>query len=426
MYKIEGWVVGSALLVACAASPNSESTEEGMAAPPSGSPTRLPLRNAPDVEPPSELLTNGVTAIRSLDCGELSETNSSGVTTRMREVYYPDAINMKLRRFPQLAQATGLSTVDDCEQSREFMRHYRALAESQPELFANPVKDELARIGRAESEDVAAAIEGSAAANSDVAVAKQSILNGTTTTSHYATVYLTDNFGASCSGIQISKFHILTSAHCLEKTQQGWARAGVWRQMCNGTSCTLQPTPYSDMWVFLQRYPGYAGNGDYPDDIAILTIYHVYDDGVTLIDPAKAGYDSFGMRIWLGSLTANQAFDVYGYGFLNNAQQGFGTLRSGRMNIATPYSDWFWATVTNQGVCKGDSGGPAVVNSNKAAGLPTQYSGVGVCPDVGGYVVWSSIAPKIGWLESAMAYPLGTGFTCTRYGSGASLYARCW
>ncbi|MGC4067963.1 MAG: trypsin-like serine protease [Polyangiaceae bacterium] len=256
-----------------------------------------------------------------------------------------------------------------------------------------------------ESQDTPRFAHETSSSAGDVATAEQGIRNGALATTHYATVKLNDT-SSFCSAIQISKFHFLTSAHCLPNSGSGWIRAGISRQVCSGTTCYISPSPYSDMWVYMTRSPDYTGNGDYPDDIAVVTIYHIYDDGVTLPDPAKN--DALGMRIHLGTLAANQAISIYGYGYSNESGSDAGgvTLRGGSMNVTAVNTGWFWSLVVNQAVCMGDSGGPAVVYSNKAAGLPTQYSGAGVCPLPGAYVVWSTIAPKMSWINPSCSIPL--------------------
>jgi hypothetical protein len=411
--KSTGWVFACFVFVGCELE-HRESVEPE-------SSTEAPL-----VKPPTREVSRKATQTEPLYCGEIESEVEQGINLRTPEVYYPTAIKNKLDKFPQLRDSTKLNSVTNCEQARVFMSHYLDLVKTSPELFeTKAITKAEVFAALPEAQDAPREIGVSETSKNGVASAKQAIRNGTVASSHYATVKISDPNGF-CSAIQISKYHFLTSAHCLANNADGWIRAGITRQICNGTTCTMVASPYTDMWMYLTRYPDYTGNGDYPDDIAVATIYHIYDDGVTLPDPAQS--DVLGMRLWLGSLSANQSTDIYGYGYSNESGAGAGgeTLRVGTMNITTVNDGWFWARVVNQSVCLGDSGGPAVVNSNKAAGLPTQYSGSAVCPVAGAYVVWSAIAPKMSWIESVMAYPLGSGFTCTRYGSGTSLYARCW
>ncbi len=355
-----------------------------------------------------------------------SERVAQGVVGQAEpDVYYPEAMNRKLVQHPELREKTGLTSVKTCSEARSFMSDYKDVLQARPELFIADQLDVSPQVFRPESEDVRVQppeVLPIEAFGENVGEHSDAILNGNSTT-QYGAVLISDTAGNWCSGIGVSKFHHLTSAHCFAGTS-GWFRGAISRYGCSGGSCFLIPALYSEMWLYLTRNPNYTGGGDYADDVSVVTIYHIYDDGsVTFPDPAAGN----ALRLWLGSLTANSTVaTMYGYG--PNAINGTGSfvLRSGTNTISSESAGWFWATRTgNQALCQGDSGGPAVVKTDKATGIASTVSS-GPCPAVGGWSLWTRISNQIGWIEGVMAYPNGVGYTCSRFGAGASAYARCW
>ncbi len=255
----------------------------------------------------------------------------------------------------------------------------------------------------------------------ELATVSQPIMGGVESVNS-ATTYLSfePGYGNSgiCSGVAVSKFHILTAAHCIQT--EGWTRAMVWRKYCNSSSCSYSAILDSNIWLYAQRHPDFTGAGDNGDDLAMLTIYHIYDDGVSLPEPS-----SYAMRIWLGSLGSGSQLSVWGWGANTWANTGTGFLRTTTQVVSSSYTNYFTAVVGSSSTCRGDSGGPAIVGGNKVAGLVSAGDG-DPCTPTGGNNYYSRLKSKMGWIEAQMQYPFGMDFSCNRYSSGSSLYARCW
>jgi len=417
-----GYVITCIALTACGGP--SEGDTGGTAASPS--PSSAPsVAVEPRVPAPSDIPAGLSAGPEPLACVGAKPATAALPADGAPEIYYPEAMNRKLSQHAVLRERTGLKTVRTCADVSSFSTVYQQLLSEQPELFINAQVDasQLPSF-KPESEDRPFAPKNAAGAEGDVGTSREAVLNGTATT-QYATVLLSDAGGHGlCSGVAISKFHTLTAAHCFPGMSSGWFRGAISRYGCTGGSCFLIPTLYSEMWLYLTRHPNYTGGGDYADDIAVVTIYHIYDDGsVTFPDPSMGN----ALRLWLGGLTANSTVaTMYGFGGSAADGSGVGVLRTGTNTISSVSPGWFWATRTGtQALCQGDSGGPAVVNSDKVAGLASTLSAA-PCPAPGGWSLWTRIAPQIGWIEGVMAYPNGTGYQCNRYGSGSTAYARCW
>jgi hypothetical protein len=411
-----GHVITCIALIAC-----GSSHEEESGTPISIGPT---IATEPLVEPPQGPPPGLAAGPEALHCGTREAVNAGPEAAAEPEVYFPEAMNRKLERHALLRERTSLSKVEDCSGARVFMQGYQGLLRERPELFAGAASDSAGTFqGRPESEDIAPPEEGGVEHDGDIGTTRQPILNGSLTLQN-AAVLISNPLGEWCSGLSISKFHSVTSAHCLPLTANGWFRGAISRRMCSGSVCWNQQALYTDMWLYLSRHPDYTGVGDYPDDIAIVTIYHIYDDG-TVAFPNPAAGDA--MRIHLGSLPANQALTIYGFGASTSGGAGTLNLRQGSMSLAAAADTyWFWGRVANQAFCRGDSGGPAVVNGDKGAGLNSHYSSGTWCPPTGGWNAWTRLSAKMSWLEVQMWYPFGTGYTCGKYGSGSTAYARCW
>jgi hypothetical protein len=327
-------------------------------------------------------------------------------------------------------RAAGISTVETCEEARSFIRIKRDIIDSKPYFVElDALTDEDSPLPGASFD------EGSVASGAREEVEK--VIDGqlwtnppTVAVRRFSTAGVLES---ECSGTLIGPAHLLTSAHCF--TGNGTFKIAV---AANGggscisanqpaaNPCLTSPTATN---VTVTRHPGYSGQGDWDDDMAIVR------HNTAWLAPANTS--SFWMRInnMTGALSANYWVSGYGVHFWNGANSD----RMGRIALQVQNIDWAdqktWFSLRDTfGVgapCTGDSGGPAILTSfgfdlNIGVQASTaRYAGHS-CPSVEEPHQFRYAHPgRVGaWIAATVA---GSGGTCTDFlHNNTWHYLRCW
>lgn len=124
-------------------------------------------------------------------------------------------------------------------------------------------------------------------------------------------------------------------------------------------------------------------------------------------------------------------YGIWGWGALTAGDTAPpGNLYSGRSgdeisvaSVGTQSGDRRFTAIVNNGArtCKGDSGGPAtrfLAGNYVAFGTHRGSDAVG-CATTASTMYWAATSDKASWLETTLKGVYGSGFTCSRYGSGS-------
>lgn len=146
-----------------------------------------------------------------------------------------------------------------------------------------------------------------------------------------------------CSGIFVTKRHILTAAHCIPG---------------DGSELAVATKGFSEKSRRAVRHPGYKPGGLSPNDVAVITI--ATDAPVTPVPLFQSE-----------SVEAGDWVVAYGYGLDENGNDVVRRVERGGLPLKATYLDVF--DVTNESVrtisdgggdtCRGDSGGPLVMRA---------------------------------------------------------------
>jgi secreted trypsin-like serine protease len=248
-----------------------------------------------------------------------------------------------------------------------------------------------------------------------------------------AVVELTRN-GASgiCTGYFITRRHIVTAAHCTDRNYASqWYKVKI--KTGNTTFVSLKQSDRTDTWVLMTETVHPRFNFDQETaytDTAILTIPSTASGSV----PANQER----LRIGTASPATGQNMGIWGWGALTAGDTAPpGNLYSGRSgdeisvaSVGTQSGDRRFTAIVNNGArtCKGDSGGPAtrfLAGNYVAFGTHRGSDAVG-CATTASTMYWAATSDKASWIETTLKGVYGSGFTCSRYGSGSDAYMRCW
>lgn len=211
---------------------------------------------------------------------------------------------------------------------------------------------------------------------------------------------VSDNNGTPqvCTGIFITKKHILTAAHCVNDLESLSLITGV-KPLASEEGLMLTP-------VQIDRHESYNEKSvEERNDLAIITIAEE-------IQLAKKDFPQLPDENMIQTIEAasNIEFMAVGYGqttsIVNPEERTEGVLRAVRLRTTSKNAAVFMVNQTNgKGVCYGDSGGPALKIYNKNLYLIGVASGIydvdtvklDECKQGSLYM---NIAPHIPWIRT--------------------------
>jgi MYXO-CTERM domain-containing protein len=200
-------------------------------------------------------------------------------------------------------------------------------------------------------------VEESAAFDDEVGVDSQPIVNGQVDTGHPATVALTVQGYAFCSGTLVTPTVVVTAAHCItpEIGSPSWEQVEVFF----GTSVYEGGT-----FVALDdglAHPGFdATLQDPDDDIAVLRL----EAAAPVAPVPMAALPPPGTELTL-----------VGFGITQSGAEDGGTKRVATATVLERYGKIFSMELAPSGTCSGDSGGTALWNDGgveKLVGVHTR------------------------------------------------------
>lgn len=347
-------------------------------------------------------------------CGETFSADGS----RRTETYSFGAINEKLAAHPEIARDLRVETVDSCDAARDFLAAYarRSEQEREPESETGT------------SPESAGPTLGSELGRTQVYLGAETDPDATPDAEkdaiEPASVWLDLGDSRGCSGTFVSSKHVLTAAHCFEKTGRRLLTL-KWRKSKTASQPWETPGAYVTQAVstFVYVYPHWAGNSvsdaDSDEDIAIVSI----DDPNFYAAPEV-------LPISIGSLNVGETGFVVGWGAWHDEAQD--NLHSRKQRVT---GDWlrvsavrtyaFEARASTLGRhCAGDSGAgwlTTVVNKTNLQvirvlkGVASAAQKEGHCPEVGKRMTYTRITPfKMDWIERTMRNRFGSSFACKK------------
>jgi MYXO-CTERM domain-containing protein len=189
---------------------------------------------------------------------------------------------------------------------------------------------------------VSSCAEETTALDEEVLASAQPIVNGQVDTGHPATVALTVQGYAFCSGTLVTPTVVVTAAHCItpEIGSPSWEQVEVFF----GTSVFEGGT-----FIALEdglAHPGFDASLEDPDDdIAVLRL----ESPAPVAPVAMADLPPAGTPLTL-----------VGFGITQNGANDGGTKRVATAAILQRYGKFFSMELTRSGTCSGDSGGTAL------------------------------------------------------------------
>ena len=246
-----------------------------------------------------------------------------------------------------------------------------------------------------------------------------------------------------CSGVLVSPTLALTSAHCFTSSGETTAKIFMQKRGKKTTACVTWRTPTPDdperrcvkRRINVVRHPSYKGEGDTESDIAVV---HIINNSFSFKNkPIPKDYFA---RLYSDRLEHSKWMIMAGFGPVLPSGVGHGEYHESRF-ARTWIGDYhfFYEMGPNSRVCKGDSGGPALLIAKGGdpdtdivpATLPVvvgllsnkEFGGNRWCGEKGQKARWTKISPKVEWI-SETARRL-TGRAC-RQAHGTIANVKVW
>lgn len=396
--------------------------------------------------------TSNLTKCEALESKDLVEIVGRNVEER---AYDFEALTAELDTDVELQAQTGLRRVANCEDARAYTEARAAREEGQGSL--EPV---LADRGHPTEDDDAFGTttrgiwQGEPSGDQRILYIRVPVQLGSPGDA--------DPSNASfkgCSAIAFSPRHLLTAAHCIPSNVSGYWRVRVFRGDSSGSD-RGEPLLLGNYRAYIYRHPGYSGTGDTADDVALISMARkcVTDDERDAVDVCSGApwertpNDTNLMRLWLGNIAGGTAMHIKGFGSTSRYSPTPARLHFGD-DGAQVSIDWTGPNhfltddETKAIICKGDSGGPAMMTADwasYAAGVASNATMYGdqICAKTTGtrkqrwhrinstFASW--VEPKLDenpWFTCPVA-----GSQCCHRASSANAYtnlanhtyARCW
>jgi len=324
-----------------------------------------------------------------------------------REIYNFGKINEEIARYPELAEATGISEVTDCETARTFGEKYIAFSEAHPDFRGSPSKraifedflSEPDTLGEPNPEGPEVEkVFGGVPGNRPAIVRIATLIDSTT------------NKYMFCSAVRISHTVFLTAAHCLpEPTHPDYQAFELFmkRKKSNGVEGWVGGGLGKSLNVYGKSYPGYTGIPHAEFDFAIFWVIKQHHallnaeleaSATTLLAPREP--------------QAGDGQLLYGWGPASETEP----VKDAKLRTPGPEPTYRgidvvgpdqWAihdTGPGFRLCQGDSGGGALRDGMLDGITATiRPSPAGKCSETGLDMHWSRVDTKVQFVRAEMA-----------------------
>ena len=353
-------------------------------------------------------------ALTYLDCTDV-KGRPENIPDDPPEFYHPDVMEKWLEQDEILRERFGGDRVSNCAEARRFARIYQEEMEriDQEWLEKNPevLPDPEEVIDASEDEPPA---EDAPQPPEEPSTEVEKIANGIDSNYWFA-VKLDILGGQTCSATIIAEQAVLTAAHCVPFS--GWYWTTVSRQASPGVEPVVMLGGAT--WMYFYRHTNYKGDGDYPWDAAVGTLYPEYKQSFP---------ESYRVRIWAGKMSNGDLNYQFGYGATafavipGHQHYGYGIVDS-------LHNSYYWmdpASSPPRTMCAGDSGGPTgtwhggyfmlhAINSHYMCG-ESLFDG-----RYGTYV--TRVRYFMPFIEDKLAT---IGASCRPYTMDGEAYRKCW